>query len=108
MNNFSSNASEVFLATGFFSRLKGLLFMPPSSRVIMLSPCKSVHTFGMSYSLDIAFITKEGVVLEVRRDVSPSRRIKNHQAHTVLERKACLNPWYTPGDQVVFEGYIKM
>jgi uncharacterized membrane protein (UPF0127 family) len=68
----------VLHARSFRPRLLGLAFMRPhelpSGHALLLSPCSSIHTFGMRFPIDLAFADDEGEVLRVIRDV-PSRRI---------------------------------
>ena len=68
------------LATTARDRLKGLLFTDPDDVTRLLIPCHDVHTYGMRYPLDIAFISRDGVVLDVHRNVAASRRMRNGPA----------------------------
>lgn len=99
-------ASRLMLATKPSARLQGMLFSPPSSDIMMLLPCKDVHTFGMQYALDIAFLDKQGKVLAVRRDVLPNRRVKHEGAVAVLERRALPREvWFEEGDELALGPY---
>lgn len=90
------------MATGFFARLRGLLFTRPSGRTMLLVPCRSVHTFGMSYDLDIAFINAQGEVVAAYRDVRPARRLGARGAVAVLERcSAAAGPWPQAGEMLM-------
>jgi len=91
----------VFLAVGFFERLRGLLFTEPNGRVIMLAPCGRVHTYGMRHDLDIAFLDREGRVLSAYRGVRPRRCLGERRAAVVLERFADDGrPWLEAGERL--------
>ncbi len=97
----ADHQENLYLASRFFSRCKGLLFTEPSACMLLLTPCKSIHTFGMGYAIDVAFLDAAGKVLEVHRDVPPRRLVKNRKAHSALERASRpLDPWLTVGEQV--------
>jgi uncharacterized membrane protein (UPF0127 family) len=40
---------------------------------MFLSPCRNVHTFGMRYPIDVAFLDVEDVVLKVVHGLRPGR-----------------------------------
>lgn len=88
-------------ATGC-ARLRGMLFRQPDSVTRLLVPCHDVHTYGMQYNLDIAFIAQDGRVLEVHRNVSAGRRIKRKEASMVAERFSQHGPWLKAGDNLVW------
>ena len=48
--------------------------------------CRSVHTFGMRASIDVAFVDRGGALLAVHRDVPPGRIVSHREAWGVLER----------------------
>ena len=86
---------RVMLATRLSSRLRGLLFSPASNDLMVLLPCRDVHTFGMQYAIDIAFLDANGEVIRAVRDVVPNRRLRQPDAVAVVERcveRAALEP----------------
>lgn len=90
-------------ARTFASRLKGLLGTSPGSLeggVLCLSPCSSVHTFGMAYPIDVAFLDACGVVVSAARRVAAGRMLRAPRAVCVLERAAEPSAWFIPGDVV--------
>lgn len=92
---------KMSFSVSFARRAKGLLFESPSNSVLLLAPCKSVHTFGMAYAIDIAFVDASGIVVKTCRDVLPQRRRACRRACAVLERYACpSNAWFRVGDFV--------
>jgi uncharacterized membrane protein (UPF0127 family) len=68
-------ASSVAVADSFLSRLRGLLARPPMSKEqgMLLLECGSVHTVGMGYPIDVAFLDAEGRVVRSVVDLEPWR-----------------------------------
>lgn len=96
--DISSETESIELATGVLSRMRGMLFRDPDDVTRLLVPCNDIHTFGMRFSLDVAFISKEGNVLEVHRDVRSRRRLKRSDASIVAERFSKEGEWLHAGD----------
>lgn len=93
-------AVRVVLATKVIDRLRGLLFRRPCTNlVLVLLPCRDVHTVGMQHRLDIAFLSRDGIVVAVERDVGPWRRVRCKRAAAVLERFAQTGAWVEVGDE---------
>ena len=89
------------IATTWLQRLKGLRGCPHGC-VLLLIPCRDVHTLGLTSDIDIAFIDKQGVVLQSTRSVPPNRRQCCSEAVAVLERFAEPEaPWYIAGDSIL-------
>ena len=88
---------RVRLATGFCMRARGLLLRRRGwlgcDGVLLLAPCRSVHTIGMRHEIDIAFVGGDGGVLRSERKVRPLRMLSCSGAVAVLERFSPL-----PGD----------
>src|SRR2546426_11138364 len=53
------------------TRWRGLLGRDhlPYGDCVLLRPCRSVHTVGMRFPIDVAFVDRDGVVLAVRENV---------------------------------------
>ncbi len=81
-------------------RLKGLLGTGPDAQAVALMGCSSVHTVGMRYRIDIAFVGWDGAVLEVWQSVPPGRLLSNRQAWVTLERPHRRGVWLARGEQV--------
>ena len=89
---------ELVFATTLWARLTGLLQRSccEHGEVLMLIPCKSIHTFGMRSHIDVAFLDDTGEVLASEREVPPARIRSHPRADAVLERRS--NPdSYWPG-----------
>ena len=91
---------KVSLACTMRARLVGLMGKPHFDGILLLAPCHDIHTFGMGHDLDIAFVSADGSVVEAHRNVRPNRRLRNRRAIATLERLACDEPWYAPGDRL--------
>ena len=97
---------RVMLATRLSSRLQGLLFSPASNDLLVLLPCHDIHTFGMQYAIDVAFLGGDGTVIRAVRDVVPNKRLRESRAVAVLER--CAIPrevWFEEGDRIALGQY---
>ena len=82
-------ALRVTLAVTFRQRLRGLLrTTAQDDEVLLLTPCRSIHTYGMRYALDVAFVDERGVVVLSARNVVAGKKISCRQAVAVLERAA--------------------
>jgi uncharacterized membrane protein (UPF0127 family) len=82
--------TAVPVATRLPARLLGLALMrrERAGPGLFIPNCRSVHTFGMFFSLDIAFLDAERHVIELRRDVAPGRIARCPGADAVLEMPA--------------------
>jgi uncharacterized membrane protein (UPF0127 family) len=75
------------VATTHLSRLLGLALLrrARAGRGLLIPRCRSVHTFGMRFRLDVLFLDERGHVLELRRAVPPCRVLRCRGAMAVLE-----------------------
>jgi uncharacterized protein len=78
---------EVPVATTLFSRLLGLALLDRdrAGAGLLIPRCRSVHTFGMRFPLDLLFFDEEGRVIEIRRNVPAWRVVRCLEADAVLE-----------------------
>lgn len=81
---------RAFVASTYASRLLGLIGLAglPPDCGLLLPRCRSVHTFGMRFALDIDFLDADGHVLRRVRNVPPRRLVWCRGAAAVLERSA--------------------
>lgn len=79
--------TEVPVASDPVTRLVGLTMMRRgrAGPGLFIPHCHSVHTFGMLFGLDVAFLDSDRKLIELRRDVPPGRIVRNSQADAVLE-----------------------
>ena len=58
--------AQVWNANTYFARLRGLLGRSlEEGGGLLLTPCGSIHTFGMRYAIDAVYLDKAGRVLRV-------------------------------------------
>jgi len=81
---------EVRVAATRRSRLLGLALLRRSRAGdgLLIPRCRSVHSFGMRFRLDLAFLGECGEIVAVRRHVGPRRVVSCRGAHCVLELPA--------------------
>lgn len=88
--------TTIIMATSWWTRFIGLLKNRcKNGEILLLVPCKSIHTFGMRYPLDVAFLDEEARVLASERNV-PLAQVRSHpRAVAVLERQSNLQAsWF--------------
>ncbi len=74
------------VASSARSRLLGLAGLDPGRVAGLLIPgCRSVHTIGMRFALDLHFLDAQGLAVSVRRCVGPGRFAREARARSVLE-----------------------
>jgi uncharacterized membrane protein (UPF0127 family) len=76
---------EVITARGL-RRLTGLIGR--RERALLIPRCRSVHTFGMRFPLDLVWLGAGGEVVRVDRAVPPWRVRSCRRARSVLELPA--------------------
>ena len=83
-------ADQLLTAFDSESRRTGLLqhqSLPPSTAMI-IAPTNAIHTFFMKFSIDIAFVSKDGCVVKIRPRVPAWRMTGAMRAYAVLEMAA--------------------
>jgi uncharacterized membrane protein (UPF0127 family) len=72
------------------ARLLGLALLPraPPDCALLIPNCRSVHTAGMRFALDVVFLDAAGRVLRAARAVPPWRIVSCRGAVAVLEAPA--------------------
>src|SRR3954452_3426009 len=73
------------VARGFRARLLGLAFRRSAPEALLISRCRSVHTCGMRFAIDVVFLDGEGRVLRVAERVRPWRVVSCRGARAVIE-----------------------
>lgn len=84
------------------SRARGLLGRRGVEGALVLSKCRSVHTIGMKFAIDVAFLDANGFVLKVAHMHRNRIGIPVWRATTVVEAEAgAFERWgLKVGDQV--------
>src|SRR3954451_18980520 len=72
------------------SRLLGLAWLRslPSGHALLIPDCRSVHTFGMRFPIDVAFLDESGRAIRVERAVRRRRVLVCRGAFAVVETPA--------------------
>lgn len=75
------------IASTRVSRLLGLALLDRESAGsgLLIPRCRSVHTFGMRFDLDLVFIDEAGLIIRVANCVPPARMLFERSADGVLE-----------------------
>lgn len=81
---------RVFVARRFRPRLLGLagLREVPDDCMLLIPGCRSVHTVGMRFSIDVTFVDRHGRELRTVRGVRPWRVVGCRGAAAAIERPA--------------------
>jgi uncharacterized membrane protein (UPF0127 family) len=68
-------ASSAKLATTYGERRQGLLGRSSleEGEGLIIRPCKGVHSFGMKFSIDVAYASKDGEILHIISPLHPNR-----------------------------------
>ncbi len=82
---------------GLVGKLRGLLGPRERGRPVVLVGCRSVHTFGMRYAIDVALVSRSGKVLASRRSMPPGRVLSASGAWFAFERPSAKGPWPQEG-----------
>jgi uncharacterized membrane protein (UPF0127 family) len=82
--------TDLRIADSFWSRLKGLLGTAslPSGQGLLITPCNSIHMFGMQYAIDVVFLDTNFRVLKVLHTFPPGQAAACTGSAHVLELPA--------------------
>ena len=78
---------RVPVAVTLLSRLLGLALLQAgrAGEGLLIPRCRSVHTFGMRFAIDVSFLDRDGGTLGVRPAVPRNRVLRDRRAAAVLE-----------------------
>lgn len=78
------------MAVTLRSRLLGLALLGSAGagEGLLIPRCRSVHTFGMRFAIDVLFLDRERRTLAIRRAVPRNRIVREPGAAAVLELPA--------------------
>ncbi|MGO9559658.1 MAG: DUF192 domain-containing protein [Acidimicrobiales bacterium] len=90
------------VASGFWARSRGLVGRQECEGAMLLRHTKGVHSFGMRFAMDVAFLDRDLNVIAVRRLRRYSIARPRWRARNVLEAEAgAFERWaLRPGDQL--------
>lgn len=94
------------IADSVRGRTRGLLGRDAIEGALLLRPARSVHSFGMRFPIDVAFVDRDLVVLRTCR-LRPNRMtLPVWRAHAVIEAEAgAFSRWgLEPGDRLEIRG----
>lgn len=98
--------AAVEVAADRHARRRGLRGRDSFPGALVLEPCRHVHTFGMRFTIDVAFCAADGTVLSVT--TLPPRRLSRPvlQARFAVEAEAgSFERWgVEPGDRLEVVG----
>jgi uncharacterized membrane protein (UPF0127 family) len=99
---------KVRTASTFLSRFAGLLGTAAiaDGEGLWIVPCRSVHTLGMRYPIDVAFLDVRGIVVGILEGFPPNRvgRVFRDARGALELRSGILAATGTaPGDRLEFE-----
>jgi uncharacterized membrane protein (UPF0127 family) len=68
-------ASFAKLATTYGERRQGLLGRSSleEGEGLIIRPCKGVHSFGMKFPIDVAYVSRDGEILHIISPLHPNR-----------------------------------
>jgi len=71
----------------FYDRMRGLLGTSglPQAEALLIDPCSSIHTWGMRYTIDAAFLDRNWTIIRIVRGLKPWRMAACAAAVMVLE-----------------------
>lgn len=91
LTNNKELSHKVTMACSLFTRMKGLLgrerLEPGES--LWIKPCSSIHTIGMKFPIDVAFLDSSNTVVKIKNEL-PSNRVTGiyFRASSVIECQA--------------------
>jgi len=98
-------ATDVRWARSATERTRGLLDWKAidEGQALVISPCNSIHMFGMRFPIDVLFVDKDGRVVRAIEGLKPWRltRIYFRARHTIELPLGAISGSHTePGDQL--------
>lgn len=78
---------SVKVTESFKERNRGLLALDKltSGQGLLITPCRSVHTFGMNYALDLLYLNKDLQIVKIIENIKPLRISIALRGHSTLE-----------------------
>jgi len=81
---------DVCVCESGIERARGLLLRrrPDNHTALLMDRCSAVHTFGMTYPIDVVFCDSSGRILRIQPAVRPWRIVRHSGARYVWELRA--------------------
>ena len=73
--------ARIAVADRWLARLRGMIGRPrpQPGEGLLLTPCRSIHMFGMRFPLDVAFLDANGTVVATYPSLEPGSRTRWHR-----------------------------
>ena len=86
----NKEVARVICADNYFLRLRGLIGRKlEKGQGLILSPCHQIHTFFMSYPIDVVYLDVDYRILRVDDAIAPGKSCKSEKnARHILELPA--------------------
>lgn len=83
-------AGRLLVTRGPLERMRGLLWRPPlrEGEGMYIDRCNAIHTVGMRYAIDVAFLDASGAVVRVVEALAPMRMALCWGARATVELAA--------------------
>ncbi len=96
------------IADSFFLRLRGLIGVKElrDGEGLVIKPCSSIHTFFMTFNIDVVFLDSNGVVQKIVEGLRPFRMcacLKRSTTVVELPEKKIQTSCTEPSDIIVFQ-----
>jgi len=103
----SELGTQIAMGDRWFVRLRGMLGRPEPKpgEGLLLTPCRSVHMYGMRYPLDVAFLDPSGRVVAIYPSLGAGHRTRWHgnASHALELRSGTLeSSGTTVGDVLIW------
>jgi len=85
-----ANGATILVAADRRSRLRGLAGLErlPADQALLIERCRSVHTVGMRFALDLVWLDADGAVVRIDEQIKPWRLRTCLRARAVIETNA--------------------
>jgi uncharacterized protein len=85
-----ADGSTILVAADRRARLRGLTGLDrlPADQALLIERCRSVHTAGMRFALDLLWLDASGAVIRIDENVRPRRLRTCARARAVIETSA--------------------
>ena len=99
--------AQVSRTTNAWERLRGLLGRPPlrGDEGLLLVPCASVHTFGMTRPIDVIYLDRDWRIVRIVAGLQPRRVSWAWRAVATLEVAAGAAAALAPGQLLRWEAH---
>jgi uncharacterized membrane protein (UPF0127 family) len=91
IRNGKELSNNVIVADRLLKRMKGLLGKSEmtAGESMWIKPCMSIHTFRMSFPIDVVFLNRKNQVIAIRKNLKPNSITRLYpRAVSVLELAA--------------------